>query len=504
MRKLASTLLVLMMVLALCVPAFAESDHSKAYTIVTYQSSSQGRQPDESDDILKVLEDKFNIDLKVNVITAEYESKLNTEVASGNTPDIMQINQAQFNTYLEQDLLLPIENYVESMPNLMATYPDILEDPTLRVNGHLYFLKGNKAEQDIIKSYDSLWIRKDWLDALNLEVPTTLDELKDVAIAFATKDPDGNGINDTYGFTGLGGASNTSDHYALLPFLGAFGVGTSHFIKNENGELVYSAATEQYRAALEWIADFIATGAVDPDMMLMSSFDSVREKVYRNQVGMMFFSWAEFVKPPYDQTLAEMTPDAQWIQIPDVIGPAGAYDSCYSIPGYANSGWVLSADLADDPGKLERVLEYLDYITAGEGLDLVCYGVEGVHFNYAQDGSIVTTDRISEVSYAWQHQVMGRDEIVYLATKFPTCANEIQFAKDLNRIDSYNNYVGIPDGLNKSDLVRFVTEETNLFIYGKRAFDTWDEYVKTLYDVYGLQQYIDLGVETLKGAGLMN
>ena len=74
----------------------------------------------------------------------------------------------------------------------------------------------------------------------------------------------------------------------------------------------------------------------------------------------------------------------------------------------------------------------------------------------------------------------------------------------MNRIDSYNNYVGIPDGLNKSDLVRFVTEETNLFIYGKRAFDTWDEYVKTLYDVYGLQQYIDLGVETLKGAGLMN
>lgn len=43
---------------------------------------------------------------------------------------------------------------------------------------------------------------------------------------------------------------------------------------------------------------------------------------------------------------------------------------------------MLSADLADEPDKLKRVLEYLDYITAGEGLDLVCYGIKGVHFDY--------------------------------------------------------------------------------------------------------------------------
>ncbi len=502
MRKFLSFLLAVMMALPLTA-ALAESDHSKAYTIVSYQMSSQGRQPDENDEILKVLEEKFNIDLKINVITSEYESKLNLEVASDNMPDIIKVNQALFNAYLEQDLLLPIEDYVESMPNFMSVYPDVLTDATLRVNGHLYFLKGNKQAKDIVKSYDSLWIRKDWLDKLGLSVPTTLEELKEVAIAFTTQDPDGNGVNDTYGFTGLGGSANAGAHYALNPFLGAFGVGASHYILNENGELVYSSATEQYRDALEWIAGFIATGAVDPDMMLLTSYDSVREKVYRNQVGMMYFSWAEFVKPPYDATLSEMTPDAQWIQIAPVQGPGGAYDSCYNVPGYATSGWVLSADLADEPDKLARILEYLDYIVAGEGLDLVCYGVEGVHFNYGPDGAIATTDRINEVSYAWQHQVMGRDEIVYLATKFPTCSEVIRFAKELPRIDSYTNYVGVPEGLNKSDLVRFVTEETTLFIYGKRSFDTWDKYVDTLYQTYGLQQYLDMGTAALKEAGLL-
>ena len=499
MKRTLGILLALTLVLSAALPALA-SDAS--YTIVSYQSSSQGRQPDESDDILKVLEKKFNADLQLNVITSEYESKLNLEVSSGNTPDIMKVSSAQFNSFLEQELLLPIEDYVEKMPNFMALYPDVLEDPTLRVNGHLYFLKGNKKADDIVKSYDSLWIRQDWLDNLGLSVPTTLEELKEVTVAFATKDPDGNKVNDTFGFTGLGGVSNTSDHYALNPFFGAYGVGTSHYILNESNELVYSAATDAYRDALAWIKGFIDTGAVDPDMMLMTSFDAVREKVYRNQVGMIYFSWAEFIKPPYDKTLAEMTPDAKWVQIPDVLGPAGAFDSCYSVPGYATSGWVLSADLADDPAKLERVLSYLDYITGGEGLDLVCYGVEGVHFNYV-DGKVVTTDRISEVSYAWQHQLMGRDEITYLATKFPTCAEEIAFAKDLNRVNSYNNYVGIPEGLNKSDLIRYVSEETTRFIYGTRDLSTWGDYVSTLDKTYGLQQYVELGTETLKGAGIL-
>ncbi len=490
MKKTLSILLVLALMLGIAMPALAEG-----YTIVSYQSSSQGRQPDESDDILKVLEEKFNADIQINVITSEYESKLNLEVASGNTPDIMKVNAAQFSAYLEQDLLLPIEDYVTQMPNFMATYPDVLEDPTLRVGDHLYFLKGNKAEKDIVKSYWTLWIRKDWLDNLGMSVPTTLEEIQEVAIAFATKDPDGNGVNDTFGYTGL------SDTF-MDPFLGAFGVGQDHFILNSNKELVYSAGVESYRDALTWMKGFIDTGAVDPDVTLMTTYDAVREKVYRNQVGMMYFSWAEFVKPPYDVTLAEMTPDAEWIQIDAPVGPGGKFSSAYNVPGYATSGWVLSSDLADDPDKLKLVLEYLDYICGGEGLDLVCYGVEGVHFNYV-DGKIVTTDRISEVSYAWQHQLMGRDEVVYLATKFPTCTAYIDFAANASRIDCYNTFVPIPEGLNKADLKRFVTEEATRFIYGTRDLATWDEYVNTLFNLYGLQQYIDVGTENLKGAGII-
>ena len=42
-------------------------------------------------------------------------------------------------------------------------------------------------------------IRKDWREKLGKPIPTTWDELDDLARAFTRNDPDGNGQNDTYG-----------------------------------------------------------------------------------------------------------------------------------------------------------------------------------------------------------------------------------------------------------------------------------------------------------------
>ena len=55
MKKMLSTLLAIVMLLTLAAPALAK----ETYTIVSYQNSNQGRQPDENDDILKVLEEKL-------------------------------------------------------------------------------------------------------------------------------------------------------------------------------------------------------------------------------------------------------------------------------------------------------------------------------------------------------------------------------------------------------------------------------------------------------------
>nr|WP_300864841.1 hypothetical protein [uncultured Acetatifactor sp.] len=45
-----------------------------------------------------------------------------------------------------------------------------------------------------------IWIRKDWMEKLNLEAPKSLADLEMIAKAFMEEDPDGNGQKDTYGF----------------------------------------------------------------------------------------------------------------------------------------------------------------------------------------------------------------------------------------------------------------------------------------------------------------
>lgn len=54
-------------------------------------------------------------------------------------------------------------------------------------------------------SVDLMWIRQDWLENLGLSQPKTIDELINVIEKFTTDDPDGNGVDDTYGL-GVTGA----------------------------------------------------------------------------------------------------------------------------------------------------------------------------------------------------------------------------------------------------------------------------------------------------------
>ena len=62
-------------------------------------------------------------------------------------------------------------------------------------NDVLYGIPSGNAER--IPS-QFLWIRKDWLDKLGLDVPKTLDDVVEVARAFKNDDPDGNGVDDTW------------------------------------------------------------------------------------------------------------------------------------------------------------------------------------------------------------------------------------------------------------------------------------------------------------------
>lgn len=82
----------------------------------------------------------------------------------------------------------------ETMPNLTRVFE---EDPEMKAvctdrDGRIYSLPKKLPLRPEVCG-NILYINKDWLDNLGLQVPTTYKELEDVLEKFVTEDADGDG-----------------------------------------------------------------------------------------------------------------------------------------------------------------------------------------------------------------------------------------------------------------------------------------------------------------------
>ena len=88
--------------------------------------------------------------------------------------------------------------------------------------------------------------RKDWLDKLNLEAPTTIDEMYTVLKAFKEQDPNGNGQADEIPFTSQKAGGEAAYLSAFAP---AFGIVNGFY--NDNGTVKYGPLEPAYKDYVE-------------------------------------------------------------------------------------------------------------------------------------------------------------------------------------------------------------------------------------------------------------
>ena len=157
---------------------------------------------DDNAEVVKMIEERFDIDLKAwYVDAAHFWENLNVRFAGGEMPDVLVIDNTSMLAQLVDGGVvaeLPIETIREKAPNYAAYCDanDVNGDlwTTMLYNGKNYGV-ANPMEQVPMAV---IW-RKDWLDNLGLEVPTTLEEFEAVLTAFVEQDPDGDGKADTSG-----------------------------------------------------------------------------------------------------------------------------------------------------------------------------------------------------------------------------------------------------------------------------------------------------------------
>lgn len=122
-----------------------------------------------------------------------------------------------------------------------------------------------------------VWINQDWLDAVNMPMPTNPDELYNVLKAFKEQDPNGNGQPDEIPLVGTAsGLSGNTLHWLINMFI--YEDDSTFFNVDENGKLYSPYRTDAYREALQYIRKLYKEGLLSP-LTLTASGNDLKQMV---------------------------------------------------------------------------------------------------------------------------------------------------------------------------------------------------------------------------------
>lgn len=324
----------------------------------------------EDNPVIKEINKKLNINFKVQWVPSDtYSQKLNVMAASNEFPDLFFIPEAEFNKWRDKGIFLDVKPELSKYVNLSKYIPAdgmAKMNPKDKYYGFPYY---------VIDTRDTLTIRKDWLDKLGLKAPTTTDEFYEVAKAFATKDPDGNGQADTPGFSF---AIVNNKFSQIEPLMGAFGLGNEW--SEVSGQLVpMQVQTNELKEFGSYMKKAYAEGIMDKDFPANKLKDSVG-KLEAGKTGIAMAVTTEFFTGTLPN-LKKLTPSAELIQLIPPKGPTGK-QATQTLP--MTNKIVINAKI--DAAKKQRILELLDFMLSDDGYSLIKNGIEGVHYTKGSDG----------------------------------------------------------------------------------------------------------------------
>ncbi|MEF2246087.1 MULTISPECIES: hypothetical protein [unclassified Paenibacillus] len=466
--------------------------------------------PDASKDfVLQTIQDKFNVDLKLTYMVAggDYNTKLNTLLAS--TPPDMWVDRNADGgiKYAIDGLLADLTPFLspETMPNYFKYWmtEELLE--RYQVQGAFYRAPIPYTKQ----GYRIFYIRQDWLDNLNLKIPTTYEEYVEVLKAFTFDDPDKNGKPDTYGFSTSGGGANLGWDW---PELAKNGVKFPSYI--EDNRFVDGTMSENMEAVLDDVTKLIDMKVVDPDWYLNKSPQHI-EKAIQGKVGVVMGQTKEFAFDNAPTSIQYRTkqihPQAEWRPF-TMVG-----DIPLTNMAAPSAPFLFPKTVAEkNPERVERTIEILDWLASEEGYLLTHFGQEGKH--YTMEGRTITLN-----SEAYQNDILNQGNFLQIWSFFtqPTLQPEVY---DLTVIDPnetdrdreivkflleqpLNPYIGAPLLPPQDfDVAAFRKRQNELFsqaIFDDKSGKNWPKYREELLTKYKAQELLDKYTEDLRAAGAL-
>ena len=218
--------------------------------------------------------EKSGVPTRVTALFDDFETKLQQAAAQKQLPDIVINDTAQLGSLVKQGLVREVDRAaIDGQDKLTPASWDAAKG----ADGRFYGVP-NSAQSF------ALFIRKDWREKVGLGTPATWAELDALASAFTTKDPDGNGKADTYGYVVPGSTKRGYISWYFTSFLWA---GGGDYFTEKDGKYTPAIASDASVAAVDWFkAQFCAAKTVAPGAVTMETtqahpvFESGKAGIY--------------------------------------------------------------------------------------------------------------------------------------------------------------------------------------------------------------------------------
>ena len=477
--------------------------------------------PDNSEKpLVQQMNEAMGVTIEWNCVSGDTLTEKKNLIlnAGSDLPDALMaasLTDSELLTYGGNGLLIPLEDYIneETMPNLMKIVekrPEMLATCTMP-DGHIYglpgisemgfeYTDGNTYYIGAIPQFTA--INTDWLEAVGMEMPTTVDELHDVLVAFRDQDVNGNGDpTDEIPLSFIFPEKNGSWCAGLGTLLAPFGC-TDYQADHraiEDGKVYYQAASEEYKNAIAYYHDWFEEGLIDIEIFSQDSSQYIA-KGNGEDPRLGVFVWWEI-----PEVVGEERAES-YEYLPILEGPDGTYGVNLNEMGTTSHNSFSVTNACENP---ELLLKWVDQMYDPINSMQAIYGPIGVYWDEEPDeNGCYSMRELKEGETAGElkskSELLGPTEQLtedygtyyYLEDRAQERLNDLE-SFWFNYVDSTEYYPSVTYTADEievindklSDIKALTEEKVAHWLRDGGIEEEWDQYLQDL-DNMGLQEVV--------------
>jgi len=468
MKKLVTLFLAMMMV-ATVLGGFSALADSKPVVQVILPSNVQDFPEGITEDnnfIVDYWREKTGCDFDCIILSNENaDTQLATMLNAGEcTGIIVTRNAANIGRYASEELIMDLEDVKDKV----TLYT--MNDCSAGIyNGHQFgFCQSDSINYS---TQNSQWyINTDILEELGYDhTPATYDEF----VEYLYKAKDANYL--PLAMQGNPATGNSGTTFGLLQ--GIYGLGGGEYAATEDGEVYYKYVTDEAKAYLEFVTKLYADGIIPADFASQTA-DGVGELLLSGKAasGSGIGVWTTGIMTQAEELGVGM----KFADYPTDINGNQSWGSINTNYGATSLIFMI----ADGCDYVDECIDLLNLWATDECITLHNNGIEGVHWEYDEDGNIAPIEGSENIAWGVYYRNVYKMDYWYTTYGINASWNEFYYPSERPIVGCTNFdpiiHMGVDaDRVTKLDELRanIVVPFYTKVVMGDESIDGWDNMV---------------------------